>query len=76
MYWVMTLIAQARKHGKFLDFTNDRDKIKSIIVLINGTLCATSLTRDKINKILENKRNAKTRRSKNNLVIPVDHTQL
>ena len=54
-------IAQARKHNHYYDFTNDRDRIKSLIILSNGSICATSLTKAKIDLILANKRKPKSR---------------
>lgn len=56
--------ALARKHQKFFNFTNKRDGIKSIMVLSSGIYVATSLTRDKINMILSNKRHTKVRTSR------------
>ena len=57
-------LAQARKHSKYYDFTNARDGIKALVILSSGVMIGLSLTREKINLSLDNKRNTKARKQK------------
>lgn len=56
---IQSKVDLAQKQNRFFDFTNKRDGIKSLIVLSDGTVIGTSLTRDVIAFKLENKRKHK-----------------
>lgn len=57
-------IDYARRYNRFFDFTNERDKIKSLLLMTDGNVYATSLTREKIEDAIANKRKPKTKSTK------------
>ena len=61
---IQATVNQAKKHYRYFDYTNERDGIKTIIILTNGDVCGTSLTSEKLIPILTGKSKPKTRAGK------------
>lgn len=55
-------VEYARRYNKLYDITNSRDQIKSMLIMKSGTVYITSLTCQKIEDAISNKRkqNART----------------
>ncbi len=61
---IKNIVIHAKRHYKYYDYTNNRDGVKTIIILINGDVCALSLSSEKLLPVLKGKTSKKNRTGK------------